>query len=676
MDNNKPHIDTSQVAVSVTIDTPKSATTYSPLPNLPTFIKLFGQPEKKSKEEENKKTDDKTDSKTDNKANDKTDNKSDDKSDDKTVEKVEITDDNSNDITDVKPKSEILDMIDATDEDPFTLETFISLIMLYVKKKKDFLIARVKTVDPNDENKFYYSYYAAHHINKVIFRTQPEQSLLHRMRAKNPLNNMTIVDDVFYYVVKYEDAKKVIENIKKKTKVKDNDIMPKSPLYISPIRIVDLHGGGENNTEEADQDNKHHIRSKSSPIKFVSSISNKAPRSVQRLLVRTGMAPLEAYPELMTRNNLRLIMKPEGLESNPIVSSATIGNDEFNSDDLLERATRQNNFISRIKSTLGKKNETVPQTEVIHEVNDSLVALLTETDKVDENSKEEENSKNSPSSSEAPTDKPSIIITDSSNNDSSKAKNNYSQHVIDLGNTVMSNDKSSPKSAISSLPYPAYSNNLLKIHTNSYLNERNNKLSIYDWIKIHSTSPLSANNERINNLMKKFDKDLPSASSDSTKTKDTAETRIDVDSNDAHEETKKLKEDIMNEINEIIFEAPFYATDDDFLMKSSVRAYFKQNALEPDDAVLFTLPNLMDNYVMLDGEQHPALANFNYVLDRQMQNETRVLRKINKSLKWLLLAYLVFAFVLIKVWVPTSIIIIIIAIGIFLICFFLMICAI
>jgi len=484
---------------------------------------------------------------------------------------------------------------------------------------------------------------------------------------------MTIVDDVFYYVVKYEDAKKVIENIKKKTKVKINDIMPKSPLYISPIRIVDLHGGANN--VEADQGNKHHIRSKSSPIKFVSNISNKAPRSVQRLLVRTGMAPLEAYPELMTRNNLRLIMKPEGLESNPIVCSAAIGNDEFNGDDLLDKAIKQNNFITKIKSSLGKKNETESQTEVIHEANDSLVALLTETDKVDENDKEDENNKNSPSSSEA-INKPSIIITDSSNDDNSKQNNqNYSQHVIDLGNTVMSNDKSSPKSAISSLPYPAFSNNLLKIHTNSYLNEKNNKLSIYDWIKIHSTSPLSANNEKINNLMKKFDKDLPSASSDSTKTKDTAETRIDVDSNDS-DETKKLKEDIINEINEIIFEAPFYATDDDFLMKSSVRAYFKQNALEPDDAVLFTLPNLMDNYVMLDGEQHPALANFNYVLDRQMQNETRVLRKINKSLKWLLLAYLVFAFVLIKVWVPTSIIIIIIAIGIFLICFFLMICAI
>jgi len=61
--------------------------------------------------------------------------------------------------------------------------------MLYVKEKKDFIISRVKTADPNEEGKFYYSYYAAHHINKVIFRTQPELSLLHRMRAKNVINS-------------------------------------------------------------------------------------------------------------------------------------------------------------------------------------------------------------------------------------------------------------------------------------------------------------------------------------------------------------------------------------------------------------------------------------------------------------------------------------------------------
>jgi len=75
-DNSKPHIDTSQVAVSVNINTPQSA--LSPLPNVPTFIKLFGQPE--TKEDKNNEND--------------------------------VWDDKINN----KPKSEILDIIDANDE--------------------------------------------------------------------------------------------------------------------------------------------------------------------------------------------------------------------------------------------------------------------------------------------------------------------------------------------------------------------------------------------------------------------------------------------------------------------------------------------------------------------------------------------------------------------------------
>merc|ERR1719354_752587 len=97
---------------------------------------------------------------------------------------------------------EIVDVLDAEDEDPFTLETFEAMLKLHMQKEIDFIIARVKTADPEDEDRFYYSYYAAHHINKVLFRTQPDEGLLHRMRAKNPLNNMPIVGDVHYFVIK------------------------------------------------------------------------------------------------------------------------------------------------------------------------------------------------------------------------------------------------------------------------------------------------------------------------------------------------------------------------------------------------------------------------------------------------------------------------------------------
>ncbi|KAI8802072.1 hypothetical protein BJ742DRAFT_653000, partial [Cladochytrium replicatum] len=113
---------------------------------------------------------------------------------------------------------EVFAELDACNEDPFTLERFHTLITLHAEKHKDFIIARVATKDggssPDREEtrneKYYYSYYTAHHINKVLFRTQPDEGLLHRMRAKNPLNNLTIVGDVHYFVIEWEHAQSVL----------------------------------------------------------------------------------------------------------------------------------------------------------------------------------------------------------------------------------------------------------------------------------------------------------------------------------------------------------------------------------------------------------------------------------------------------------------------------------
>ncbi|CAG8543261.1 12631_t:CDS:2 [Funneliformis mosseae] len=91
---------------------------------------------------------------------------------------------------------------------PFTLESFDTLIQQHAEKNKDFIIAKVSTVDPLDELKYYHSFYSGHQINKILFRTQPDQGLLHRMKAKNPLNNMNIIGDVHYYVVKAASVKK------------------------------------------------------------------------------------------------------------------------------------------------------------------------------------------------------------------------------------------------------------------------------------------------------------------------------------------------------------------------------------------------------------------------------------------------------------------------------------
>ncbi|KAI7829699.1 hypothetical protein BC939DRAFT_378677, partial [Gamsiella multidivaricata] len=99
-----------------------------------------------------------------------------------------------------------MDELDALDEDPFTLDSFENLMRMHASKGKDFILARVTTQDPNDDTKLYHSYYGAHQINKVLFRTQPDEGLLHRMKARNPLNNMLIVGDVHYYMISAEDV--------------------------------------------------------------------------------------------------------------------------------------------------------------------------------------------------------------------------------------------------------------------------------------------------------------------------------------------------------------------------------------------------------------------------------------------------------------------------------------
>jgi len=105
-----------------------------------------------------------------------------------------------------------LDEIDANAHETFTLEEMRVLIMNYRKKNKDFLIARVTTQDPENNSVLYNFYYAAAEINRILFRYEPSRRLLHRMKVKNPLNNMYIIGQVFYYKITPSDVDKSIVN--------------------------------------------------------------------------------------------------------------------------------------------------------------------------------------------------------------------------------------------------------------------------------------------------------------------------------------------------------------------------------------------------------------------------------------------------------------------------------
>lgn len=93
--------------------------------------------------------------------------------------------------------------LDCSAEESFTLEPFSALLMAAKTAGKDFILARVTTLDPMTQPhpQLFHSYYSGQHLNKILFRTQPEEGLLHRMKSRNPLNNLLIVGDVDYFVV-------------------------------------------------------------------------------------------------------------------------------------------------------------------------------------------------------------------------------------------------------------------------------------------------------------------------------------------------------------------------------------------------------------------------------------------------------------------------------------------
>lgn len=107
------------------------------------------------------------------------------------------------------PGEEIeMEEVDGNTTETFTLEEFRNIIIDCRLKNIDFLIGRVTTPDPYDNSTLYNFYYAASEINKSLFKFESDRRLLHRMKVRNPLNNMFILGQVYYYKITLEDVDK------------------------------------------------------------------------------------------------------------------------------------------------------------------------------------------------------------------------------------------------------------------------------------------------------------------------------------------------------------------------------------------------------------------------------------------------------------------------------------
>lgn len=153
---------------------------------------------------------------------------------------------------------------------------------------------------------------------------------------------------------------------------------------------------------------------------------------------------------------------------------------------------------------------------------------------------------------------------------------------------------------------------------------------------------------------------------------------------------KKIIVDKLDNIGEdsssFFYQAVYYGTDDDFLMKSSVRSYFKANALEDGDAILFSIPSIdggsndqVDPSNNSSLQQHPTLPQFLFQFQDADSNEEDLLEiwnrlKENGRWKWYLGIYVVSGIIFVKFVVPTAYSLMTMFALLFILCLVLLLC--
>ncbi|KAI9188017.1 hypothetical protein H9P43_002408 [Blastocladiella emersonii ATCC 22665] len=185
--------------------------------------------------------------------------------------------------------TKVIDSVSTDYEDSFSLEAFGDLVKSHhaldcpppknlapdapppPTKKRAFILARVQTWDHKQPEKAFYSYYDAHHLNKILFQTQVYlgKKLIHRIHVLNPLTNTDIIGNVLYFMVRpREDGQDglnpllpgVPSNVAKTAAVSDSvpalaDLPPPSVTGTSPSKppsrrassnaVISSGGGGD-----------------------------------------------------------------------------------------------------------------------------------------------------------------------------------------------------------------------------------------------------------------------------------------------------------------------------------------------------------------------------------------------------------------------------------------------
>jgi hypothetical protein len=460
----------------------------------------------------------------------------------------------------------VMDSVSVEYEDSFCLDTFGELIEQHQnsepKGTKNFIIARVQTWDHKQPDKAYYSYYNAFQLNKILFQTQIYlgKKLIHRLRVLNPLTNTDIIGNVNYFIVKGKTSELKNEKCNEvKIDVGMTDINKGKTADMGYdkeecIKTVNLKENDENHLPELTIETASNME-KGIPLKTDNDLKTTSPKK-KKPLPKINTSLNNTPTDIIPPSPSVLANEKGGVGSWTIASPAVY---ECKDEDFPKKVwiKRKLSLLTpSTKTTFNKqRNSTLDCIEENHDEYGSTVGMV-----------QPKEQKIEVSSSEQPTLEHTEITT------------------IPIG-TVTQFAKPVPQDQVLKIVPPTIKGRRRSL---SYLNTLSatpkNNCSLREWLVYMKKETMKLDEDTNENGEKKDYDSVDLGKENKREEVDITNSKLNTEN-----ETKKDDTDV-TDIDIEMFDAVLFATDDDFLEKSKIRSIFKKNAITPEDAKLFEMP--------------------------------------------------------------------------------------
>jgi len=460
----------------------------------------------------------------------------------------------------------VMDSVSVEYEDSFCLDTFGELIEQHQssepKGTKNFIIARVQTWDHKQPDKAYYSYYNAFQLNKILFQTQIYlgKKLIHRSRVLNPLTNTDIIGNVNYFIVKGKASElKKENNDEVKINVGEADISNGKTSDMGHdkeecLKTVSLKEVEENNIPELTIENAKDMEKGIQPKTDENRLSVVPKKKKNLPKINTSLtSPIE---EIIPPSPSVLANEKGNVGSWTIASPAVY---ECKDEDISKRLFKKKTFsllTPTSKATFNKPKNT-PLSNIPENENEYGSTVIMIQPQAQEKQMEE-------GSSNQPTLEHTEITS------------------IPVG-TVTQFAKPVPEDQVLKIVPPTIKGRRRSL---SYLNTLSatptNNCSLREWLVYMKKESMKLDKEKEEDSEKK---DYDTINIEKEKPKEDT-----LNSKPNNEEETKNNDTDVSDMDIEIYDAVLFATDDDFLEKSKIRAIFRKNAVTPEDAKLFEMP--------------------------------------------------------------------------------------